>query len=50
MRHYLKSGAHLAALRVFRAIATGSTVGFVSQTVPSWEEALRRWRKDGRPS
>lgn len=50
MRRYLKSGAHLSALRVFRAIATGSTVGFVSQTVPGWEEALRRWREDGRPS
>lgn len=50
MRRYLTSGAHLNALRVFRTIATGSTAGFDSQTVPGWEEALRRWREDGRSS
>jgi hypothetical protein len=48
MRRYMTSGAHLAAMRVFASIATGKTFGFQAETAPAWDEALDRWRREGR--
>ena len=36
---YLRSGAHLKAMKAFKQIATGPTYGYESETIPSWEEA-----------
>ena len=48
MRAYLNSGAHLRALRAFRQIATGKTIGFVADAAPSWDEVHDIWASRGR--
>jgi quinol monooxygenase YgiN len=48
MRAYLVRGAHLQAMRAFHSIATGKTIGFTSETVPSWPEARAIWEERGR--
>ncbi len=48
MRAYLSSGAHRKAMRVFRAIATGRTLGFTAERVPDWSSARALWEADGR--
>lgn len=40
MLHFMRSGIHLKAMKSFHKIATGSTHGYVSETIPSWEEAF----------
>jgi hypothetical protein len=39
MLNYLRSGAHLKAMKAFTKIATGPTYGYESDTIPTWEEA-----------
>jgi hypothetical protein len=39
MLNYLRSGAHLKAMKAFKQIATGPTFGYESDTIPSWDEA-----------
>jgi len=48
MRAYLVSGAHLQAMRAFRNIATGKTIGYISLAVPNWAEARAIWEEHGR--
>ena len=48
MRTYLRSGAHLGAMRAFRAIATGKTVGFVANSAPPWSDVHDIWTTRGR--
>jgi hypothetical protein len=48
MRAFLASGAHLAAMRAFRTIGTGRTLGYTTPEPPPWEEALARWRRESR--
>jgi len=48
MRAYLVAGSHLQAMRAFRSIATGKTIGYTSETIPSWEEARSIWEERGR--
>jgi hypothetical protein len=48
MRAYLVAGAHMQAMRAFRQIATGKTIGFTSATIPSWGEARGIWDARGR--
>ncbi|MFG1425531.1 hypothetical protein [Roseixanthobacter glucoisosaccharinicivorans] len=48
MRAYLTNGAHLAALRAFRAIATGKTCGFETDHRPSWDAVHGIWMTRGR--
>jgi quinol monooxygenase YgiN len=48
MRAYLRSGAHLQAIKTFRAIATGRTFGFVTETPPEWHEVHDLWRAQAR--
>lgn len=45
MTHYVLSGAHRKAMAQFAQIATGATVTFESDEVPSWDEALAKWHK-----
>ena len=39
MLKYLRSGAHLKAMKAFKQIATGPTYGYESESIPSWDEA-----------
>jgi len=48
MLTYLKSGEHLAAMKVFRGIATGKTYGFESHDVPDWTQVHALWNTHGR--
>ena len=48
MRTFLVSGAHRDAMKAFRAIATGRTLGFTTNQPPDWEIAHRRWLSEAR--
>jgi heme-degrading monooxygenase HmoA len=48
MLTYLKSGAHLKAMKAFRSIGTGRVHGYHTDKAPSWTEALTIWRDEGR--
>ncbi|MFN3172670.1 MAG: hypothetical protein ACE37E_18450 [Hyphomicrobiales bacterium] len=48
MLTYLKSGAHLKAMKAFRSIGTGKVHGYLTDKAPSWTEALTIWRDEGR--
>lgn len=39
MLNFMRSGAHLKAMKAFHQIATGPTYGYESETIPSWEVA-----------
>ncbi len=49
MRDYMTSGSHLQAMRDFSKVATGSTFGYFSSTVPSWAEVHKTWLEKGVP-
>ena len=49
MLAYVRSGAHLAAMKAFHQIATGKTVGFTTADIPDWDEAHRLWVEEGIP-
>lgn len=48
MLDFMRSGAHLKAMKAFRSIATGKTYGYVAETVPQWKEAFALLQKEGR--
>ena len=48
MLAFMRSGAHLHAIRAFRTIATGRTYGYETDTPPNWDEAVTQWRDKGR--
>jgi hypothetical protein len=48
MKAYLSSGPHLAALKTYRKIATGKTLGFEAETIPDWSEVHALWLRDAR--
>lgn len=48
MRAYLVKGAHLRAMKVFRSIATGKTVGFATEDPPGWDAVHDLWKTQGR--
>jgi len=48
MQQYIYSGAHKKAIVGFRRIATGKTLGYEGDELPSWEEAHKIWQKNGR--
>lgn len=43
MRDYLGTGAHLTAMRAFKSIATGKTVGYLASARPTWSDAHAIW-------
>ena len=45
MKNFVFSPIHRKAMRVFRKIATGSTIRYETDKMPSWDEALEIWRK-----
>jgi hypothetical protein len=46
MMKYLMCKPHAKAMKNFRSIATGSTYGYESDQIPSWNEALELWQKN----
>jgi hypothetical protein len=48
MLAYMKSGAHLKAIKAARSIAPSITCGFETEAIPSWDEAIAHWRQHGR--
>ena len=48
MLNYLRSGAHLKAMKAFHQIATGPTYGYESDQIPSWEEAYALLMEKGK--
>ena len=48
MRRFLVRGAHLGALRAFRSIATGRTLGFTAEAAPDWSDAHARWSAEAK--
>ena len=48
MRTYLTKGAHLAAMKNFRAIGSGKVLGFEADEAPPWSEVHELWKKQGR--
>ncbi len=48
MRAYLISEPRLKAMKVFRAIATGRTLGFTAETPPDWSAVHDLWPTEGR--
>ena len=48
MLAYLRSGAHLKAMRNYKSLGSGSVYGFHADEAPSWEKALQLWREHGR--
>jgi len=48
MRKFLVTGAHLKAMRAFKHIATGKTVGFITINPPEWSQVHDIWIHDGR--
>ena len=45
MRKFVLSQVHQKAMKIFPKIATGSTIGYETDKVPTWDEALLMWRK-----
>ena len=48
MRAYLSTGAHLAAMKAFHGIATGRTVGFLTEAAPDWDDVHEIWAHRGK--
>ena len=48
MRAYLTTGAHLRAMKAFRSMAEGRTLGYVAAQPPAWEDVHQLWRTKGR--
>lgn len=48
MRAFLVAGAHRDAMKVFRAIGNGRTLGFVTDRPPDWDDGLRRWHSEAK--
>ena len=46
MMKYLTGKAHSKAMKNFSLIGTGSTYGYESDQIPSWEEAIKNWKKN----
>jgi hypothetical protein len=45
---YLRAGAHLNAMKVFKRIATGKTYGYETTQIPDWTEVHQLWHDRGR--
>lgn len=48
MLEFMRSGAHLQAMKVFPKIATGKIYGYEGDSVPTWEEAFKMLMEKGR--
>jgi hypothetical protein len=48
MLDYRSRGAHQLAMKMFRKIASEKVVGYESDHIPDWDEALQVWDDRGR--
>jgi hypothetical protein len=48
MLEFMRSGAHLHAMKAFHKIATGRTYGFESDQLPTWPEAMVLLKEKGK--
>jgi hypothetical protein len=48
MRRFLVSGAHLQAMKAYRGLGSGRTLGLTLARAPEWPEALALWRTRSR--
>ena len=48
MLNFMRSGAHLKAMKAFHQIATGPTYGYESESIPSWEQAYALLMEKGK--
>lgn len=48
MLEFMRSGAHLKAMKAFHSIATGKTYGYESDAIPTWEEAFNILESKGK--
>lgn len=48
MLEFMRSGAHLKAMKAFNSIATGRTYGYESESIPSWDEAYNLLQEKGK--
>ena len=46
MMDYLRGKHHALAMKNFKAIGTGSVYGYEDKIVPSWEEAIKKWKEN----
>lgn len=49
MRRFVTTGAHLAAMRAFHRVATGSTVGYAAEVAPRGDEVHAIWLERAAP-
>ena len=47
MLGYLRSPSHLNAMKNFSKIGEGKVYGYETDSIPSWEDALTEWDKNG---
>lgn len=45
LKHYVLSGAHRKAMGHFAQIATGATITYEADHIPTWEQAVAQWHK-----
>jgi hypothetical protein len=45
MRKFVLSPVHQKVMKIFLKIATGSTIGYETDKMPTWDEALLMWWK-----
>ena len=48
MMSFVLSDTHRAAMKDFDKIATGKTISYWCDKIPTWDEALEVWRNDGK--
>ena len=46
MIYYLRGKHHSSAMKNFRSIGTGSVYGYEDDLIPSWEDALKKWKEN----
>jgi hypothetical protein len=47
MLAFLTSPSHLKAMKFFSKIGSGKVYGYEANSIPSWEDALTKWDKNG---
>ena len=46
MMDYLRGKHHALAMKNFRSIGTGSVYGYEDDLMPSWEDAIKKWKQN----
>ncbi|MDC0901394.1 hypothetical protein OAR91_00230 [Candidatus Pelagibacter sp.] len=48
MMDFFRSKHHTIAIKNFRSIGKGSVYGYEQNTMPNWEEAIKKWKENFR--